>query len=155
LNSIVSKLYMKAVIQRVKKSSVCAENRLVSQIGQGLLVLLGVSTDDTPADADYLAGKIVHLRIFEDDKGKMNRSLIEANGEMMVVSQFTLFADCRKGRRPSFTDAASPDKAEAMYQYFIHKVASMGIAVKSGIFRSMMDIHLVNNGPVTIIVESR
>jgi D-aminoacyl-tRNA deacylase len=146
---------MKAVIQRVKKSSVCAENRLVSQIGQGLLVLLGVSTNDRPADADYLAGKIVHLRIFEDDKGKMNRSLIEANGEMMVVSQFTLFADCRKGRRPSFTDAASPEKAEEMYQYFIHKVASMGIAVKSGIFRSMMDVHLVNDGPVTIIIESR
>jgi D-aminoacyl-tRNA deacylase len=146
---------MKAVIQRVKKSSVCVENKLVSQIGPGLLVLLGVSDEDMPTDADYLASKIVHLRIFEDDTGKMNRSLIETKGEMMVVSQFTLFADCRKGRRPSFTNAASPEKAEAIYRYFINMVIGMGIAVKSGVFRAMMEVNLINDGPVTIIIESK
>ncbi|MCU0598097.1 MAG: D-aminoacyl-tRNA deacylase [Desulfobacterales bacterium] len=145
---------MKAVIQRVKQSSVSAENKLVSQIGPGLLVLLGVAQDDELTDADYLANKIIHLRIFEDKDGKMNRSLLEAGGEMMVVSQFTLFADCAKGRRPSFADAATPAKAEAMYQYFISRVSSMGVRVKSGIFRAMMDVALINDGPVTIIIDS-
>jgi D-aminoacyl-tRNA deacylase len=145
---------MKAVIQRVKQSSVYVENRLVSQIGAGLLVLLGVANDDEVSNADYLADKIVQLRIFEDDDGKMNRSLIETRGEMMVVSQFTLFADCRKGRRPSFTNAASPEAAKAIYEYFINKVSNMGIVVKSGIFRAMMEVNLINEGPVTIIIEN-
>jgi D-aminoacyl-tRNA deacylase len=146
---------MKAVIQRIKQSSVSVENHLISQIGPGLLVLLGVADDDASTDADYLAGKIIHLRIFEDGGGKMNRSLLETGGEMMVVSQFTLFADCRKGRRPSFADAASPVKAEAMYQYFISRVSDMGVRVKSGIFRAMMDVALINDGPVTIIIASQ
>jgi D-aminoacyl-tRNA deacylase len=146
---------MKAVIQRVKESSVCVENRLISRIGPGLLVLLGVADDDDATDADYLADKIVHLRIFEDDDGKMNRSMLETRGEMMVVSQFTLFADCRKGRRPSFVSAAPPDKAEAMYHNFISQVSDRGVPVKFGIFRSMMDVSLINDGPVTIIIESK
>lgn len=146
---------MKAVIQRVKQSSVSVGNHLISQIGPGLLVLLGVAHDDESTDADYLAGKIIHLRIFEDGDGKMNRSLLETGGEMMVVSQFTLFADCRKGRRPSFADAATPATAEAMYQYFISRVSNMGVRVKSGIFRAMMDVALINDGPVTIIIESQ
>jgi D-aminoacyl-tRNA deacylase len=146
---------MKAVIQRVKQSSVYVENRLVSQIGFGLLVLLGVANDDEVVNADYLADKIVQLRIFEDEDGKMNRSLIQTGGEMMVVSQFTLFTDCRKGRRPSFTNAASPEKAEAMYEYFINKVSGMGVAVKSGIFRATMEVNLINEGPVTIIIKSQ
>jgi D-aminoacyl-tRNA deacylase len=146
---------MKAVIQRVKESSVCVENRLISRIGPGLLVLLGIANDDDATDADYLADKIVHLRIFEDDDGKMNRSMLETRGEMMVVSQFTLFADCKKGRRPSFVSAAPPDKAEAMYHYFISQVRDLGVPVKLGIFRAMMDVSLINDGPVTIIIESK
>jgi D-aminoacyl-tRNA deacylase len=146
---------MKAVIQRVKESSVCVENRLVSRIGPGLLVLLGVANDDDATDADYLADKIVHLRIFEDGDGKMNRSMLETRGEMMVVSQFTLFADCKKGRRPSFVSAAPPDKAEAMYHYFISQVRDLGVPVKLGIFRAMMDVSLINDGPVTIVIESK
>jgi D-aminoacyl-tRNA deacylase len=147
-------LPMRAVIQRVKKSFVSVENQIVSQIGTGLLVLLGVAEDDRMKDADYLAAKIVKLRIFEDDEGKMNRSLLEIHGEMMVVSQFTLLADCRKGRRPSFINAASPEKAESMYQYFLSQVRHMGVSVKSGMFRAMMEVSLINDGPVTIILES-
>ncbi len=145
---------MKAVIQRVKKTSVRVEKKLMSRIGPGLLVLLGVAHDDAASDADYLAEKIVHMRIFEDADGKMNRSLKEIGGEMMVVSQFTLFADCQKGRRPSFTQAADPEKAQILYQYFIDKVREMNISVKSGIFRAMMEVWLINDGPVTILIES-
>lgn len=146
---------MKAVIQRVKQCSVSVGNNLISQTGPGLLVFLGVANDDESTDADYLASKIIHLRIFEDGDGKMNRSLLEAGGEMMVVSQFTLFADCRKGRRPSFVDAATPAKAKAMYEYFIFRLNDMGVRVKSGIFRAMMEVALINEGPVTIIIESQ
>ena len=146
---------MRALIQRVKQSSVSVGNRLISQTGPGLLVLLGVAYNDETTDADYLAGKIVHLRIFEDRDGKMNRSLLETGGEMMVVSQFTLFADCKKGRRPSFVDAASPERAEAMYQHFISMVRDNGVPVKTGIFRALMDVALINDGPVTVIIESQ
>jgi D-tyrosyl-tRNA(Tyr) deacylase len=146
---------MKAVIQRVKESSVRVGNHFISRIGPGLLVFLGVADVDEKSDAEYVFNKIVHLRIFEDRNGKMNRSLIETGGEMMVVSQFTLFADCKKGRRPSFIQAASPEKAEALYEYFLSLARPMNVSVKAGVFRAMMDVSLINDGPVTIIIESR
>ncbi|MDP2861220.1 MAG: D-aminoacyl-tRNA deacylase [Desulfobacterales bacterium] len=146
---------MRAVVQRVKESSVTVGGDIIGKIGAGLLVFLGVSKEDTINDVDYLADKILNLRIFEDEHGKMNRSLLEARGEMLVVSQFTLLGDCRKGRRPSFTDAAEPDKANELYEQFVEKAGSSGIRVKTGRFRAMMDVQLINNGPVTFIVESR
>jgi len=146
---------MRAVIQRVKESSVKADDQIIGQISQGLLVLLGVAQGDRPADADYLANKIVNLRIFEDENGKMNRSLLETGRQMMVVSQFTLLGDCRKGRRPSFAAAAEPAKATALYEYFIETVRHLGISVETGRFRAMMEVALVNDGPVTLIMESR
>jgi len=146
---------MKAVIQRVKQSSVSVNHHIIGEIGKGLLVLLGVAKEDSDKDADFLADKIVNLRIFEDENNKMNRSLIDTGGEMLVVSQFTLFGDCRKGRRPSFTEAAEPDKANALYEYFIRQVKQKGIRVQTGQFRAMMDVALINDGPVTLIVESR
>ena len=146
---------MRAVIQRVKESSVRTENQVIGQTGSGLLVLLGVAQGDSPSDADYLVNKIANLRIFEDQKGKMNRSLLETGGDMMVVSQFTLLADCRKGRRPSFVEAAGPAVAAELYEYFVKQVRSLGITVATGRFRAMMEVALVNAGPVTIILESR
>ncbi len=146
---------MRAVVQRVKKSAVSVRGRQVSHIGPGMLVLLGVAETDTPADARYLADKLAHLRIFEDQKRKMNRSLIETNGEMLVVSQFTLLGDCRKGRRPSFVAAAPPEKAEALYLDLVEHVRKTGIPVQTGVFGAMMDVSLINDGPVTLIVESR
>ena len=145
---------MRAVVQRVKESSVKADDQIISQISGGLLVLLGVAQADRLGDAVYLANKISNLRIFEDEYGKMNRSLLEIGGEMLVVSQFTLLGDCRKGRRPSFGDAAEPAKAAELYEHFINQVRSLGISVETGRFRAMMDIALVNNGPVTLILES-
>ena len=146
---------MRAVVQRVKESSVKADNHIISQISGGLLVLLGVAQADRPGDAVYLANKISNLRIFEDEYGKMNRSLLEIGGEMLVVSQFTLLGDCRKGRRPSFGDAAEPAKAAELYKHFIDQVRSLGISVATGRFRALMDVALVNNGPVTLILESQ
>lgn len=146
---------MRAVVQRVKESSVTVGGDIIGKIGAGLLIFLGISKDDTINDVDYLADKILNLRIFEDEHGKMNRSLLEARGDMLVVSQFTLLGDCRKGRRPSFTNAAEPDKANVLYEQFVEKAGSRGIRVKTGRFRAMMDVHLVNDGPVTFIVESR
>ena len=146
---------MRAVIQRVKESSVKANQEIVGEIGKGLLVLLGVAKGDTADDGDYLANKIVHLRIFEDENGKMNRSLLEMDAEMLVVSQFTLLADSRKGRRPSFINAAAPDKASELYAHFVEKVRELGITVKTGQFRAMMEVALINDGPVTLIVESK
>lgn len=145
---------MRAVIQRVKESSVKTENRIIGQTGPGLLVLLGIAKGDSPADADYLVNKIANLRIFEDENRKMNRSLPETGGEMMVVSQFTLLADCRKGRRPSFVNAAEPEVATELYEYFVSRVRSLGITVATGRFRAMMEVALINEGPVTIIMES-
>jgi len=145
---------MRAVVQRVKQSTVKTDGKIVGQIGSGLLVLLGVAKGDTARDADYLANKIINLRIFEDEDRKMNRSLLETGGELLAVSQFTLLADCRKGRRPSFIEAAEPEKATELYERFVDIVRTKGVNVQTGRFRAMMDVELINDGPVTIIVES-
>lgn len=146
---------MRAVIQRVSQGSVTVEQETVGGIGPGLLVLLGVAADDAPQDADWMAAKICHLRIFEDEAGKLNHSLIDCRGEMLVVSQFTLYGDCRKGRRPSFVKAAAPEKGESLYRRFVDQVRQEGVTVATGRFRSRMDVALVNQGPVTLIVDSR
>lgn len=146
---------MRAVVQRVKESRVIVNNEEIARIGFGLLVLLGVAKGDGPSDADYLAEKIVHLRVFEDDEGKMNRSLLDIGAQLLVVSQFTLLADCRKGRRPSFIDAAEPQSADELYEYFADRVRQKGVYVQTGRFRAMMDVALINSGPVTLVLESR
>ena len=146
---------MRAVVQRVSESSVTVDGEVVGNIGPGLMVLLGVTHEDTEKEACYLADKIINLRIFSDDAGKMNRSLLDTEGEMLVVSQFTLYGDCRKGRRPSFIQAAGPDKGNALYEYFVKKVRDNGVASATGRFGAMMDVSLVNDGPVTLIVESK
>lgn len=146
---------MRAVIQRVTESRVTVGDRITGAIGRGLLVLLGVAEGDTSKDADFLSEKIVNLRIFEDDAGKMNRSLLESGGEMLVVSQFTLLGDCRKGRRPSFVQAADPETANRLYAYFVEKIREKRIDVQTGEFRAMMAVSLTNDGPVTLIVESK
>lgn len=145
---------MRAVVQRVKQSSVKTNGEVVGRIGHGLLVLLGVAKGDHAEDADFLANKIINLRIFEDEDGKMNRSLLEIGGELLAVSQFTLLADCRKGRRPSFIAAAEPEKAIELYEKFVERVRQKGVAVQTGRFRAMMEVALINDGPVTIIIES-
>jgi D-tyrosyl-tRNA(Tyr) deacylase len=145
---------MIAVVQRVKQSWVRINQEIVGEIGKGLLVLLGVAKGDAIKDCQYLANKIVNLRIFEDQDGKMNRSLLEVGGEMLVVSQFTLLGDCRKGRRPSFIQAAEPDQATELYEHFVKMAGDLGISVKTGQFRAMMDVALINDGPVTLILES-
>ena len=145
---------MRAVVQRVKQSSVKTGGEVVGQIGQGLLVLLGVARGDGDQDVDFMVNKIINLRIFEDENGKMNRSLLEIGGELLAVSQFTLLADCRKGRRPSFITAAEPEKATELYETFVEQVRQKGVAVQTGRFRAMMEVALINDGPVTIILES-
>jgi D-tyrosyl-tRNA(Tyr) deacylase len=154
LQNIIPDRDMRAVIQRVKKSSVSINNEIIGKIGPGLLVLLGVAKGDDTGNSEYLADKITNLRIFEDENSKMNRSLLETGGEMLVVSQFTLLGDCRKGRRPSFVDAAEPEAANELYEQFVKKVEQRGVTVKTGQFRAMMDVSLINDGPVTLIVES-
>lgn len=146
---------MRAVVQRVSSASVTVAGEVAGSIGPGLLVLLGVREDDTQADVIYTAGKVVGLRIFEDDAGKMNRSLAEAGGEMLVVSQFTLYGDCRQGRRPSFITAARPEQANALYESFCAEVRGQGIEVATGRFQQHMEVSLVNDGPVTLLVDSR
>lgn len=146
---------MRAVIQRVKTSSVSVDNEIIGKIGRGLLILLGIAETDTADDADFLADKIANLRIFEDENQKMNRSLLDIGGEMLVVSQFTLMGDCRKGRRPSFTQAAEPYKANALYERFVMRIREKGITTATGCFRAVMDVSLINDGPVTLIVESK
>jgi D-tyrosyl-tRNA(Tyr) deacylase len=131
------------------------KGEFVARIGKGLLVLLGVAKSDVESDADYLAEKIVNLRIFEDEKEKMNRSLIETSGSMLVVSQFTLLGDCKKGRRPSFINAAGPERANTLYEYFVENVSRKGVKVKTGRFGAMMDVHLINDGPVTLTIDSK
>ncbi len=145
---------MRVVIQRVKSASVMVEGERISEIRQGLLIFLGVAQEDTSDDVDYLANKIANLRIFEDKAGRMNRSLLESGGEILVVSQFTLYGDCRKGRRPSFIAAAHPDKGIILYQEFIEAITKLGVPVKTGIFQAMMDVQLINDGPVTIMLDS-
>jgi D-tyrosyl-tRNA(Tyr) deacylase len=146
---------MRAVVQRVTRASVTVEGQIIGQIGQGLMVLLGVEQDDTDADAQQLADKTVQLRIFDDAEGKMNRSLLDIRGELLVVSQFTLLGDCRKGRRPSFIQAAAPELAERLYETYVAAVGVQGVRVATGRFRAMMQVELVNDGPVTILLDSR
>ena len=146
---------MRAVLQRVNSAQVTEEERVIGKIGFGLLVFLGISRDDSHQDADYLIEKSIHLRIFEDEEGKMNLSLIDTGGAMLVVSQFTLLADCRKGRRPSFIAAAAPETARDLYDYFVEEVEKKGVSVATGEFQALMDVSLVNHGPVTVLLDSR
>jgi D-tyrosyl-tRNA(Tyr) deacylase len=146
---------MRAVVQRVSRARVTVNGEVTGEIGAGLLVLLGVCEDDSEDDARYMADKLVSLRIFPDDDGKMNRSLVETAGRMLVVSQFTLFGDCRKGRRPSFIKAARPEVADSLYRVFVVEVQGRGIQTATGRFQAHMDVELVNDGPVTLLVDSR
>ena len=146
---------MKAVIQRVDSASVSVDGIEISRIGMGLLVLLGVEKGDSEKDADFLLDKMIQLRIFEDGEGKMNLSLLDISGELLVVSQFTLLADCRKGRRPSFTDAAEPATATKLYDYMLSKAREKVTRVGQGQFQAMMKVGLINHGPVTILLDSR
>ena len=146
---------MKAVVQRVKKAQVFIKNKLYSETGKGFLVFLGIGVNDTEKEVDWLAKKITNLRIMSDEDNKMNKSLKETGGQMLIVSQFTLYGDCRKGMRPSFIKAASPEKGERFYNLFCEKVKSYGLETKSGKFGAMMDIKLINDGPVTIIISTK
>jgi D-tyrosyl-tRNA(Tyr) deacylase len=146
--------FMRACIQRVSEASVSVAGEVMGRISRGLVVLLGVAPSDGPAEVDWLAEKLVNLRIFEDEAGKMNRSLVEAGGAMLVVSQFTLFGDARKGRRPSFTGAAPPELAEQLYGECVARVRGLGVDVQTGVFRAHMDVALVNDGPVTLWIDT-
>lgn len=146
---------MRAVLQRVSRASVAVDGAIVGAIGQGLLVLLGVGKGDTEADAEALARKVVELRVFQDDAGKMNLSLKDTGGSLLVVSQFTLYGDTRKGRRPSFDLAAPPEQARSLYEHFVETARALGVEVATGVFQAMMSVSLVNEGPVTFLVESR
>ena len=145
---------MRAVVQRVTRAKVTVAGEIAGEIGLGLLVLLGVGREDSEANAAYLAEKIVGLRIFEDDAGKMNRSVLDVGGAVLVVSQFTLYGDARKGKRPSFDDAAPPQRARELYEYFVGKIRAAGLRCETGIFQEMMAVELVNEGPVTILLDS-
>jgi D-tyrosyl-tRNA(Tyr) deacylase len=146
---------VRAVVQRVSEARVEVEGRAVGAIGRGLLVLLGVAEGDTERDGEWMAQKLPHLRIFEDDAGKMNRSLLEIGGGLLLVSQFTLLGDVRRGRRPSFTEAAAPEEADRLYQYAAAKLRAEGLPVETGTFQAHMQVQLVNDGPVTLILDSR
>ena len=146
---------MRAVVQRVTRAKVTVENEIVGEIKQGLVVLLGVARDDAESDADYLVAKIAALRIFDDEAGKMNRSVKDIDGGVLVVSQFTLYGDVRRGLRPSWIDAAAPEVARPLYEYFIAQTRKVVAEVASGSFQSLMQIELVNDGPVTILLDSR
>lgn len=146
---------MRAVVQRVTRANVKIEDEVVGEIGNGFVVLLGVAKDDTEADADYLAPKIVALRIFDDSDGKMNLSVKDSGGALLVVSQFTLYGDVRRGLRPSWSDAAPPEIAEPLYEYFVSKCRELVEKVATGSFRKMMKVELVNDGPVTLMLDSR
>jgi D-tyrosyl-tRNA(Tyr) deacylase len=145
---------MRAVVQRVSRCRVTVEGNIIGEIGAGLLVLLGVSKTDNEAAADYLVEKIIGLRIFEDAEGKMNLSVQDSGGAVLVVSQFTIYGDLRRGRRPSFDDAARPEEAKRLYEYFVGKVRACGLRCDTGQFQAMMEVELVNSGPVTILLDS-
>ncbi len=145
---------MRACIQRVTRAQVSVDERVIGSIGEGLVVLLGVARQDSQADVDYMVNKITQLRIFPDDDGKMNRSLLDAGGQMLVVSQFTLLGDTRKGRRPSFIAAADPAEGNAWYEQFVQQVRALGVEVATGKFQAHMLVELVNDGPVTLLVDS-
>ena len=145
---------MRLVLQRVKEARVDVAGATVGSISTGLLILIGVTSTDTQQDAEYLVDKVTNLRIFPDEVGRMNRSILEVGGTLLVVSQFTLYGDCRKGRRPSFDRAAPPEQARRLYEYFIERLTSRNIIVQTGVFQAEMQIHLVNDGPVTFILDS-
>ena len=146
---------MKIVVQRVRRAKVCVDGQDIGKIGKGMLIFVGVGKEDTQEDADYLAPKAARLRMFEDENGKMNLDALEAGAEALVVSQFTLYGDCRKGRRPSFDQAADPQKGEELYEYFVKALRDQNLKVETGQFKAMMDVELVNDGPVTLILESK
>ena len=145
---------MRVVLQRVSSASVSVDGREVGRIGTGLLVFVGIRRDDDDSDVEYMVGKIRELRLFEDTDGKMNRSLVEVGGEVLLVSQFTLYGDCRKGRRPSFDAAAAPREARPLYEALVRALRDSGTRVETGVFRAMMDVTLVNDGPVTVLLDS-
>ncbi len=145
---------MRAVVQRVSRARVTVGNDVVGEIGRGLLVLLGVGQADTETSADYLADKVISLRVFEDDSGKMNNAVGEVGGSLLVVSQFTLYGDVRRGKRPSFDDAAPPEIARMLYEYFVARIRAAGLVCETGKFQEMMQVELVNHGPVTILLDS-
>lgn len=145
---------MRAVVQRVSEATVAVAGVVVARIGPGLLVLVGVGSGDSESDADYLADKTVNLRIFADETGHMNRSVLDSAGEVLVVSQFTLYGDARKGRRPGFSAAEAPEEANRLYEHFVARVRAAGVSTQHGVFRAMMDVALVNQGPVTILLDS-
>ena len=145
---------MRALLQRVSRANVAVDDSVVGEIGAGLLILLGVAKSDTSQDAEFLADKILNLRVFPDDAGKMNRSLLESNGDLLIISQFTLHGDCRKGRRPSFYAAAPAEQARALYETFVGLARRSGLRVETGVFKAHMDVSLVNDGPVTLMLES-
>jgi D-aminoacyl-tRNA deacylase len=146
---------MRVVLQRSKNASVTVQNEVTGKIDFGFVLLVGITHADSEEDVRYVADKVTNLRVFEDEQGKMNHSLLDVKGSILSVSQFTLYGDCRKGRRPNFMEAAKPDYAEKMYDYFNKVLREQGIEVETGIFGEMMDVHLVNDGPVTLIVESK
>ncbi|PYX80165.1 MAG: D-tyrosyl-tRNA(Tyr) deacylase [Acidobacteria bacterium] len=146
---------MRAVVQRVSRAKVSVNGEVTGEIGRGLLVLLGVGAEDAESDADYLAEKIAGLRIFEDDNGKMNRGIAEIGGSVLMVSQFTLYGDVRRGKRPSFDAAAPPAKARQLYEYLVGQIRAAGLGCETGRFQEMMQVELVNDGPVTILLDSQ
>lgn len=146
---------MRALVQRVSRGAVKVDDEIVGQIGHGLVILLGVSHDDGTGEVNFVADKCINLRIFEDDNGKMNRSLLEVGGEALIISQFTLYGDCRKGRRPGFNDAALPEHAIPLYEEFIARVEDSGVKTATGIFGASMQVEIINEGPVTLLVESK
>ena len=146
---------MRLVLQRVSEASVTVDGITVGSIRTGLVILAGMAKPDMERDVDYLADKVLGLRIFPDDAGKMNRNIVDAGGSLLIVSQFTLYGDCRKGRRPSFDEAAPPERAQALYNYLVEKLRSGPVPVETGVFQAMMDVSLVNEGPVTFIIDSK
>ncbi|MAJ72665.1 D-tyrosyl-tRNA(Tyr) deacylase [Candidatus Poribacteria bacterium] len=146
---------MRAIVQRVKSANVQIDGQLVAEIESGLLIFLGISVDDQQSDIDYLIRKIANLRIFRDDDLRMNKSLLDVGGQALVVSQFTLYGDCRKGRRPNFSQAAKPEKAHQLYQVFVNQLLQLGVDVKTGVFQATMEVELTNDGPITILLDSK